>query len=1796
MAVNLKRERDPDRFFDRFVSETFETIDGFDAIFKPTAGGSSTSWQNREVIISLEVGYADGRSEVWDVSAGVIESITTTRNSGLATLKIASLNKQLAAVNAEKVKQGSQWYENQTVSYMINRLLETVFADSAGNLPDDKTIARELLTLPTLDDKIGTWTLESYPGWDGTTVSPSTASPIMSITTNSDRSVIYMGIGGTDGITVPELWSYTIDSDLWSKLGTTDSASGSTQKYAPIQHLFYNEYDNRLYGLLWQDKGDSKSDIENIVNQTNWICPRARMFWWEVDADSSATGYIDDNSHSYDLGNIWTGEWDFRSMFKANKASAPGPKISDGTRSTGSDTASLTAYKLDYRASVGNITSMKYVHVPFGAVGHQALNNHSETRRGVPHYHPQPASDYEDDPLMATWGNTLYGAPKGEMIPTTDDGSTVWSSASGTTPPAGFARAGSATFGVAGEVLTITNPTANNDGMDLSILSVEDNMTVYRLRVSGDRWAIYINPADGQQDSQNSIPYGPFGATNSNGYTATEYGNGDYYFSVLKTDAIPNWPGTQNLHMAIRRDPNSSGTVTLDNLSLTVARHWDKWGQLSRQAGENIPLTAYSKVAVGVSIRYPTHIVSGQPRSDAIGPQGGSQSYTETQGPGIEFYDEDVPGISTRKNITNIATETNTSNPGQRNEEILLELNMIGQDRRAFQNGGGGWSTGAHHPMYGPSEIEDGIPPDTVFRTAVGGRNIKPTAPTFSSSTYSNEALIIDIAPTNKATFASSYSGNTVSGAFTGESKFNYSIANIQSGRAGTGYGSVQLQAIGDRAMAATESDGLWMNGAVRYTNGQQGFFVFNQDLDEGKGAIVYCVFDGTVTNSNYYFDWGAGTSGAAGTGIFKIKYKIFVCENEQSYNVTGMTTATTVSPGAPHTHTEIARYPTAGCRGDSGYFYAGTIDSHVYTTLYNGSNETSVHAQSYIHKVNLGTGAINGNIAATEEVKYSSNSDASIYAPYMDGNTNPFGDYSASSYSAVNKTRKFQNFHYAPDLSEAKYRIMGSCFRRDSILIDPSTNGTPYPPCHEVFIMDNTDDNTDNKLIIIDHDMQSGTSVDAHGFVGFVNTFGNFGKTTTNLGSNNGVWYFRLKKATLSPSLDYQVGRGVQLNYFSLDDSGNIVAPSYWDDESTAALSKPVKSNEGFLVRGRAVNGIIDLSLDTEREGIFSAFDDWQQWTSTRTSSKKYFLSASSKLFFKLDDQEIDPRIRVYDFTGLTVFDAISKLSSAWNFLFGFDVSKFFIISRDITSSTHTLEASKGDIIDMTKTIDNDVRNVISISPFTPQLADVEWEVSHVGSSEVLSDERLFNGEFTMTVKTHKEGSVNMICTRQGRLIKDSYPGVDVTDAAASTTPVVVDSITNVEDRMIATFKWKTNNPSKAVVLTKRVGGNDTRLYLNTTFATSAGKLNPGEIVTFADPETIDQIGRVISSVDYTYNTVTLEQPLKSGSTTFLLPAGTPLKVVGAHLGSDVSDSTGDGVANASEIANYGTTFSDDGVCVIISTAVVSGRTVLTVNNMTPFRDYKMVLYSAESYKHYSFLVTTLGTSAYRSSALPSASGSSGIPLGWVHSVDLATQKITLANTNTAFTEGQVLRIHYAMAPAILIKRTQEASTHEPPPYTSVLQDLPEGLGTWSWSCGTEEDLWNVGDIINFKFGGMKLVKDGGSIYTGADTSSISIYGERNWDFPDNRFIPHEKVEYWVTKYLKEYGHPKLKITAKVPFDPTLTFTTPSGNALRKISIIDQIMFPGLKDFSVSGYLQAVNLNVKSLTMQIQLRTSEKY
>jgi hypothetical protein len=129
----------------------------------------------------------------------------------------------------------------------------------------------------------------------------------------------------------------------------------------------------------------------------------------------------------------------------------------------------------------------------------------------------------------------------------------------------------------------------------------------------------------------------------------------------------------------------------------------------------------------------------------------------------------------------------------------------------------------------------------------------------------------------------------------------------------------------------------------------------------------------------------------------------------------------------------------------------------------------------------------------------------------------------------------------------------------------------------------------------------------------------------------------------------------------------------------------------------------------------------------------------------------------------------------------------------------------------------------------------------------------------------------------------------------------------------------------------------------------------------------------------------------------------------------------------------------------------------------------------------------------------------------------------------------------------------------------------------------------------MSFKFAGIRLVRDGGSMYTGVNAESVRRYGEKAWSFPQNRFIDHARTQFWVSRYLEQFSSPKLKIKVTIPFDPDITFVIPGGQVLREISIIDRVMFPGFKGFTISGYLSTVTLNVKTMVQTIEFRSKEK-
>ncbi len=1747
-----------DRFWDQQLTQQLFTEDGFQAIFVPTVGGSGTAWQNREIVFALETEFPDNKFEIQEIGAGILESVTTKRSSPLAVLKIGAISEPMKKGSAEPVKDGARWYENEEMSTVINRLMEQVYKDKQGNLPEDKRVKADLLRIETLDDLLGVWMLGTPPGFDGISFTPSPdVTPLTSLTVNADRTLIYAGIGGLGTTSEPELWEFDDSKNLWTKLATTSSADTLTQ-FGGIHRLFFNAKDKLIYGILWQDFGDTQAGIEADATNADWICPPARLFWWDPVNDS---GFLNDSDHSKAIPNFWPGTWDVREMFALDSLAEIGVKKSGGVGPTvnGAIHNEAFVYKLDPKASVGNFSAFKYVHVPFAPVGQQGNpeEGDQERRRGVHRYHPQPSrNNYENDPLMGVWGNTLLNTAAGELIPetsfnaTSNKVETTWAGATGITPPNGWTAitGGGAvpTFTVTAGVLTIAHDDPE-DGMKITLAGLEDNMTVYRLRIDG---ALNFKLFVGNTDAADSVPYGPHGPVNSDPYSnAIPQANGDFYFSILKTDAIPGLGGAGAEDIHLRFLPVAPGTpITVNNLSLTVARHWDRWKDLNRQAGENIPLTGFGKIIAGVTVRRPTHMPG--------------------VGPSFELYDEDVDGISDRQNAP---SQTPSS---QRNEEVFLEFNFVGQDRRLIPSIG----ATAFHPMYGPSEQEDGISPDNSKRFVIGSGNILPAANTFNAASFSNEARIVDGAPHMTVT--------TAPAQWNGKGSNAADPADFQGGRAGHGYASVVAQAVGDRALDGTEDDNFSITGMIRYTNGQQGLFAFSQEADNGDGLILFAQFAGTKPLTDRKFEWGPTRSGR-----FGIKYSIFRCGTHGNFIDfdTGDTGGTGMMPTWRSLATQapyitggeeyVSIYPTAGDVDDAGNFYIGAIESHSQSVLFNGSNETSIHARSYIIKLAVGIGSFTVKADGASSYQYQSDSDASVYN--NDGGGGTYGsmsdDYNGATglAAAVNNTRKINSIFFNKNLTSNKWCAW--VFRRDSLLSDPAGDSTPTVaiPCHELVLIDATV----NKLVIIDHDVADGVNMDAAGFYGFTSTLGNFAPTKTDLGTEVGTWYFRLKKPAPNFSPLEDLGRGIQLCYYFNDSGGNAIGGQFWDKKHDATTSKVVYFDEAFLGNKQAVTVLLDLGLETERETIFSSFDHYLAHYQISSVGRKDLVFGSSRSFFRIDELDVDPILALFDFEGLKIFDAMAKLAQAHNFIFGFDVDKFFIVSKDLKDPvTYDISGDEGDIIDLEKAADNDIRNVISIQPYSPVIQDVDWEITHVGDDTVLLDLTLFNGDLILNIKTHKAVSLSLICTRKGRLIMDEF------GEGGSEEPV--DSITDPENRLIPLFKWRTSANVKTVVLLRTITATETTLFLNSVFASGKDPIGIGEIVIFTDPVTYEQIGRVITEIDNDSNKVIIE--VGPG---FPVDRLTPLTVVSANVGGSLD------INSKSLVSNYSKAYSDEGVCVIQS--ITSGfPTDLIVNNVSIFRDFEFKPYTKEGYKHYSFLVTTSGSIVAENKDLPPGAPTTEQtePTAWIASVDMDAQKITLNGDYSGFKVGDVLRIHYALTPPILIKQIEEEGPLEPPPYTGLIQDLPGGLASWHWVTDEVTDHFNVGDIISFFFKGIKLVKDSGALYTGVDAVSVSKYGQRPWVFPDNRFMPYRWVEHWVAKFLGEYGHPKYKVSLTIPFKDNLTFMNPAGTLLRKLKITDSIMFPNMEGFSVQGFIGELEVNLKNYVVKLTTRTEEKY
>ena len=797
-------------------------------------------------------------------------------------------------------------------------------------------------------------------------------------------------------------------------------------------------------------------------------------------------------------------------------------------------------------------------------------------------------------------------------------------------------------------------------------------------------------------------------------------------------------------------------------------------------------------------------------------------------------------------------------------EEVTLDFNLVAQNRRNLASG----EFDAFNPLFGPAVDERGISVDNSVRKLI--------ANTFGESA-TNDIVIEDIAPAFDYVSRRSHP-------WVGWSSYNADPNDFRSGQAGNGYLSVAARTIGNKGGRWRNSSELPLHGIVRFTNGQQGLFQLAEGANQGKGMILFTqrITDNDPPVATQQFRWGPGASGHR----FKTKLVAFDCDTKQLIDIMDLETTDSPNPGSPYNEQIQFPYPIAGASNGSKV-YVSLVTNPVYTRLFTGDNQVEVASINRIHEIDLKEGIFNVN-NVTADILYDSRADQSVYNVVEEEDsvsipgqiTNEYAEITEGPAGPINRTRKITHLHYSSRFE----KLFGSGFRKDSLLSSVDS-GELTPPCHEVFYL-NPDEF--NQLVIVDHDVQEGRLADAIQFTGFSE-------------QSDRIWYFRLSSPTIDPHAYQRLGKGAQLCYISQGDRA-IEGGHYWDDLNFGR-TKTLREARRFISHGAAATSLISMGDPVlEREALFSSFDHYFRRDHLTEQTLNDILGRP-KVFFKIDTYGLDKRIELADFSGMKAWDVIVALANANGLVFGFNQEFFFMVPRNRVLKTHTLSASQGDIEDIEKEVSDDIRNIVTVSAYSPQQHDGEWEVTHVGRDAQnrindIEDERLFEGELDVNVTSPEQGSVLMICTRRGRLLTIGFEpdAIEVGDAND-----------HIWDRNPVLFKWLTHSPSISIVLMQEMGEDDRELLVNTLYQSSDNPIRPGDIVIFTDQEEMEPVGKVIESVDSSINLIRLEE-----APGFAVEKFITLSVIRSHLGTDV-DSNG-----TSTVKRWGDKFSDEGVAVI--------------------------------------------------------------------------------------------------------------------------------------------------------------------------------------------------------------------------------------------------------------------------------------
>ncbi len=140
------------------------------------------------------------------------------------------------------------------------------------------------------------------------------------------------------------------------------------------------------------------------------------------------------------------------------------------------------------------------------------------------------------------------------------------------------------------------------------------------------------------------------------------------------------------------------------------------------------------------------------------------------------------------------------------------------------------------------------------------------------------------------------------------------------------------------------------------------------------------------------------------------------------------------------------------------------------------------------------------------------------------------------------------------------------------------------------------------------------------------------------------------------------------------------------------------------------------------------------------------------------------------------------------------------------------------------------------------------------------------------------------------------------------------------------------------------------------------------------------------------------------------------------------------------------------------------------------------------------------------------------------------------------------------------------------------------------NFQAGEPEFIWKRGDQILINCNGLKLEAVDNSVVTSQDVISISKYGQREFPSVKNEFVNKRMADQLSVRIIEDYKNPKYGVELEMPIAPFLNFLSDSGD-IYTLELVDRKLFPESGGWSERFYIKSITHDVNKMTTKLQLR-----